>query len=146
MIDTQTAAVLQEIWRRERRTYLQYLGEVLPWPNLEPEEIDRLRRLIADDSHTLAGLAQFLTRQRIPLPFRQPYPGHFMNVNFVTYEHALRLLLDDQRQALAHLVADQVRVTEAEAQAPVQALLDAKRRIVAQLETLAKSQHQPAAP
>jgi hypothetical protein len=138
MIDAPTAALLLDVLRRESRSLLQYVSETFPWPTPEGREaLTRLEGLIAEERRGLAALGRFLVRHRVIPPPLGPYPQEYTTINFVSFDHLLPLLVEDQRQAIAHLERDRAAVTDAEARSQVEQILSLKRQHLQALEALA---------
>ena len=145
MIDAPTQALLQDVLRRESLALLQYIRDAFPWTGLEEQEAwPRLRRVVEEDAHALAELAQFLARRRVPLPYIGMFPVDFTSINFVSLDYVVPLLLDEQRREAAALEADLPRVSDPEAREQLQRLLDLKRRHLAVLKGLATAPSEPA--
>jgi hypothetical protein len=137
VIDAPTQAVLQDVLRRESLSLLQYIRDAFPWTSLEEQEAwPRLRRVVEEDAHALAELAQFLARRRVPLPYIGMFPVDFTSINFVSLDYVVPRLLDEQRREAAALEAALARVTDPEAGEQLRRLLDLKRRHLGPLEGL----------
>ncbi len=146
MIDTRTAAVLQEIVRRESRSFLQYVRESYPWTTPEERDaLDKLQNLIDEELQAAGALGRFLYQNHAGLPYLGTYPSCFTSLSFVSLDHLLPMLVDEQRRAAAQLEIDLHKLTDAEARAQVQKTLDMKRRHLTTLESLAAVHPQPVA-
>jgi hypothetical protein len=138
MLDATTQTRLQELLRRESRSFLLYIGDSFPWATAdEKEALVQLQALIEEERKALAGLAKFLARRRIPLPYLGSYPVAFTTLNFVSLDHLLPMLIDDERRAVADLEGDLAGFTDPDCRQEVQKFLDMKRQHVKVLETLA---------
>jgi hypothetical protein len=145
VIDPETQALLQEIVRRESRSVLTYVGEAFPWTNsLHSAALSQLKRLIAEEGAAVAKLGRFLTRRGVPPPLLGPYPESFTTLNFLALEHLVPRLIAYQHRSLADLERDLTHISDPEAKAQVQKLLDVKRRHLPLLEGLTASQPEPA--
>jgi hypothetical protein len=145
MIDARSATVLQQILRRESRSFLQYVGEAFPWTTAnERGALDKLRRLLQEEGRALAVLGQFLLRQRYELPYLGTYPDAFTSMNFVSLDHLLPLLVDRQREGIAELERDLRSLHGSEARGHPERLLELKRRHLSDLEALAAAHPEPA--
>jgi hypothetical protein len=91
MIEARSKTVLQDLFRRESRSLLQYVSESFPW--ITPEEqhaLASLQAMVREERDSLAGLAGFLTRNHVfPLPLG-PYPMTFTNINYMSLDHLVR--------------------------------------------------------
>jgi hypothetical protein len=138
-----TSAVLQTILRREGRSLLQYIREAYPWAKVDEQPIlADLQKLIDDESRSTAGLAAFLLRHHINLPYMGAYPD-FTCVNYVSLDFLLPRLVNEQRRAVAALEADLALLTEPDARQTVEKILEMKRRHLQKLEELAARQPMP---
>jgi len=138
MLDTRTQTRLQEVLRRESRSFLQYVSDSFPWTT--PEETDalaQLRKLIDEERAAIALFAKYLARQHIPLPYLGPYPVAFTNLNFVSLDHLLPLLADWERQAILDLEHDLQSFADANCRREMQKLLETKQQHLKTLEALA---------
>jgi hypothetical protein len=146
VIDTRTAAVLHDVVRRESRSLLQYVSEAIPW--ITPAEqvaLAQLRQLIEEERGATTDLGRFLIRQRVPPPYLGSYPQDYTNVNYVSLDHLLPMLVDNQRQAIARLERDLAALTDAEARAHVEKILTIRRRHLETLQTMAAAHPDKAA-
>ena len=136
MIDARSQALLQDIVRRASRSMLQYVGESYPWAgDGEAEVLTRVQAVIAEEEQAVEGLAAFLRRRRIGIPYLGSYPEPFTNLNYVSLDYLLPRLLDWQRSWVAILERDATLIGDAEAKAQVDALVAVARR---HLEALLK--------
>jgi hypothetical protein len=137
MIDPRDAGILEAMIRRESRSLLQYVGEAFPWVRSgTEEELTRLRQILREDSAAIAALARFLTRRRHTAPFLGPYPMAFTTLNFVSLDYLVPRLIDEQGQHIAALERDRAALTDADAKAEVNRLLEVKRQHLQDLEAL----------
>jgi hypothetical protein len=138
VIDARTAALLQDILRRESRSLLQYISEAFPWITAEERQARaELQRLIDEEGRSAAELGRFLVRQRVPLPLLGPYPMDFTTINYVSLDHLLPLLVAHQSRAIARLEQDQAAITDPDARAQVGKILSLKGQHLHALEALA---------
>jgi hypothetical protein len=138
MLDATTQSRLQELLRRESRSFLLYISDSFPWATAgEKDALTQLQSLVDEERKATAALAKFLTRQRIPLPYLGSYPVAFTTLNFVSLDHLLPMLIDSERQALGVLEEDLAGFTDAACRQEVQKLLDMKQQHLKILEALA---------
>jgi hypothetical protein len=138
MLDTRTQTRLQEVLRRESRSFLQYVSDSFPWTT--PEENDalaQLQTLIDEERVAIAAFAKYLVRQHIPVPHLGSYPVGFTTLNFVSLDHLLPLLVDWERQAILDLEHDLESFTDADCRRQIQKLLTTKQQHLKTLEGLA---------
>jgi hypothetical protein len=137
-MDAATQAVLQDIVRRESRSLLQYVRDAFPWTSArEQEALTELQKLVEQELKSTAELSQFLSRHRANPPYLGPYPMTFANLNYVSLDHLLPLLVENQRRAIARLEHDQSRITDASATGQVEKIVSMKQRHLKALEALA---------
>ncbi len=138
MLDPITQTVLQEVFRRESRSLLNYASESYPWTSLERRAtLDKLRQVIADERRATGELVRFLARRGAPLPYVGSYPTSFTSVNDIALDHLAGMLVSGQRQAITALERDVAAVTDPDAKALLERILTTKRTHLATLETLA---------
>ena len=99
------------------------------WPNSQS--------LIAEERHAIAALGKFLVRQRVPLPYLEPYPVAFTTLNFISLDHLLPLLVVGERRSIAELEQDLASFPDPACRQQVQKLLEMKQQHLKTLETLA---------
>jgi hypothetical protein len=138
MLDAATRARLQELLRRESRSFLQYISDSFPWTTSEEKDaLTQLQLLAEEERQATAGLAKFLARQRLALPYLGSYPVAFTTLNFVSLDHLLPMLIDAERRAIAELEDDLSQFTDHDCRLQVQKLLDMKQQHLKALEALA---------
>src|SRR5712692_11577422 len=107
MLDARTQTRLQEILRRESRSFLQYVSDSVPWTRPgEKDALAQLQTLIEEERRANAAFAKFLIRNRIPVPHLGSYPVSFTTLNFVALDHLLPLLVDAERRCILDLEND----------------------------------------
>lgn len=137
-MDSLSHSLLAEIIRRESRSLLQYVREAFPWTT--PEEraaLAQVEKLIEEECQAAGALARLLQRRHLPAPYLGPYPMEFANVNYVTLDHLMPLLVAQERRAIGDLERDLTCLLDDEAKAQVQKVLDMKRRHLEILEKMA---------
>jgi len=147
VIDPASQAVLADVFRRTRRSLLQYVRDSFPWTTPGKDEgLTRLHELAREEEEAIARLARFFARQHLPVPYPGSYPSSFTTINFIGLGHLQKLLVDYQRQEIAYLAHALSLVRDAEARAQIQALLDLKRQQLSGLEKLHEPIAAPAEP
>src|SRR6516164_8262516 len=107
MLDATMQSRLQELLRRESRSFLLYISDSFPWTTSEEKEsLAQLQSLSEEERKATTGLARFLARQRIALPHLGSYPVGFTTLNFVSLDHLLPMLIDSERRAIGDLDED----------------------------------------
>jgi hypothetical protein len=138
VIDAATQAVLQDILRRESRSLLQYVRDAFPWTSArEQAALTELQKLIEEELKAAADLSHFLIRQRSRIPYIGPYPMTFTNINYVSLDHLLPLLVGNERRAIASLESDLRRIIDPAASAQVEKIVSMKQQHLKALESLA---------
>jgi hypothetical protein len=144
--DARTQTLLQDILRRESRSFLMYVTEAYPWTtSTQMQTLAALQQIIAEEREAIGHFGRFLVRQRIPLPFLPPFPRHFTTINFLALDFILPRSIEYERHSLAALERDVLVVKEPSARAEVEKLLALKRRHLSQLEEWALVQPQTSA-
>jgi hypothetical protein len=144
-MDSKTAAILQDIIRRESRSLVQYVRDAFPWTTPEEQQaLAQFQAMVEEEQKCLADLSQFLTRRKQQLPYLGLYPNWFTTINYVSLEHLLPLLVNHARQNLTQLERDLAGLTDADAIEKVRQFVDVKRRHLQALEALAAA-HPPTA-
>jgi rubrerythrin len=129
--------LLQDAYRRECRSLLQYVREAAPYTSVADRPVrDRILHLAADESKHLDALAERLEVHRIPLPNLGSFPAAFTDLNFVTVRHLLPKLVAEQKADVARLEADAAACTDVVAKAAIEALVGVHRGHLKELESL----------
>jgi hypothetical protein len=136
------AAVLQNIFRREGRSLLQYVSEAFPWVTQEETEaLARLQVLVEDEQQALAELMRYFRKRRIAPPHLGPYPMTFTNMNYISLDHLLPVLTEYEQRSIVQLEQDLGRLSDVEARERVQRILAVKRRHLETLSDMAKARN-----
>jgi hypothetical protein len=137
VIDRQTYLRLQDIIRREGRSFLQYAGESFPWATLpEQEAVAKLQQLVVEERDATGALARYLAKNRLTPPYLGAYPSYFTSYNFLALPRLLVLLIGHQKRGLEGLQRD-VAALHNETRQQVERLLEMKKRHLEELEKLA---------
>jgi hypothetical protein len=141
-MDAPTAALLQEVVRRERLSLLTYVGDAFPWTARGGNAaLAQLRQIIAENDRAVTVLGRILERRRVPLTFIGSFPSGFTAINFLALSHILARVTESEGNSLPLLEAETPRVTDPEVRAALDQFLTGKRDRLARLRALA-----PAAP
>jgi hypothetical protein len=128
MIDQVTQTRLQDLFRRENRSFLQYVSQATPWFRDEDRPlVDKVKQLAAEETAALDTLADWMDSKRIPLPHLGAFPSTFMNYNYVDIRKLMKPLIDEQRKELADLETDAGSLTDADARLAVKSLVELNR-------------------
>ena len=104
MIDAVAQARIQELFRRENRSFLQYICESTPWSSDGDRGLlDEVRLLAAEEMTALEHLARWMDANRIPIPYLGAYPIQYTSSNFVDIRKLLQPLVLEQRKEVADL-------------------------------------------
>jgi hypothetical protein len=140
MIDARAQALLGDIVRRASRSMLQYVGESYPWAgDGEAEVLTHVQAVIAEEEQAVEGLAAFLRKKRIGIPYLGSYPENFTSLNYVSLDYLLPRLLDWQRSWVGILERDAALIQDAEAKTQVDELVAVARRHLDELKKVAAS-------
>lgn len=137
MIDAHTQGLLQQMLQREGRSLLQYVGEVFPW--ITPEEADdwaQVQQMVREQADAAASVALFLRRRRVTPPGLAGFSKDFTSLGFVSLDHLLPMLADEERRSVAALERDLAALTDADAKELARKILDQKRGHLKALEAL----------
>jgi len=130
--------LLQQIIRREGRSFLQYIGQAFPWsPPGREGEVTAIGIIAAEEQDELSGLVRFMTKNRITPPYLGAYPTAFTSMNFTSIGFLLPVLIQAEHDGIKALEADTARLMDLDARGEVAALLDVKKRHLDDLTGLA---------
>ena len=137
MLDAQTQALLQEVFRREGQSFLLYVHDAFPWTTAEGgPALARLQRLIESERAALAALGRYLVRRQVPLPFVGAYPTRYTSFNYQSLDSLVPKLVDAAKRLLADLERDLASVPDAGARAELTKLAELKGRNLRELGAL----------
>src|SRR5437764_1026999 len=106
MLDAITQRTLVNIVQREGHSLLLYVSEAFPWTT--PEEqgaLQQFQELALKEGAAVGELRKALARHHI-FPPPGSFPMSFTTINFVSLEHLLPLLADEERRTLGELEKD----------------------------------------
>ena len=135
MMDSAEMKRLQDILRRESRSLLQYVRESAPYA-IGPDRklLAEVQRIAEEESIALDQFADFLTQNRVPLPYMGSFPMGFTDFNYVAIRYLLPKLVSEQRQDLAALEASASALNEATGRTAMSTLIELHRRHLKELE------------
>jgi len=137
-MDAQTQALLQAAVREESRSFLQYIAESFPWTtDSERAPLAQFQKLAAADQEATAALSLFLARARVQPPYLGPFPMSFTNLNYISLEHLLPMLVKEERATLAARQRDLAQVLDPEVRAHLLRIIDLKKQHLLALESMA---------
>jgi hypothetical protein len=138
LIDRQAYLLLQDVIRREGRSFLQYAGESFPWSAAKDKNlVERVRRLVAEERDGAARLSRFLAKNHLTPPYLGAYPAYFTSYNYLSVDKLLPLLVVHQKRSICDLEKDLAALQDGEARKQVQEALALKKRHLKALEELA---------
>jgi hypothetical protein len=128
-MDSVTKALLQDIVRREGRSLLQYVFEAFPWTGAsERNALGKIETIVKEEQQGAAALISLLFKKHMTPPYLGAYPMTFTNLNYISLDHLLPLLIEYQRQRVGDLETYLTRIADRDAVAVVRQILDYKRR------------------
>lgn len=129
---------LQETYRREYRSLLQYAREASPYA-AGPDRLirDAVLRIAAEESAALESFGAALEAERITLPYLGSFPVGFTDLNFVAIRYLLPKVVAEERGDLAKLETACGETADARGQAALERLVEVHRRHLKELESLA---------
>jgi len=137
MIDAHSKAVLQDLVRRETRSLLQYVSESFPWIIAgEEPALAGLQEIAREEREAVAAVARFLARNRISAAPLGPYPMNFTNINYMSLDYLVPLLIENQRHRIKEMEAALADVSDAENRGQVESHVVMKRRHLRKLEEM----------
>jgi hypothetical protein len=137
LIDREAYGLLQDVIRREGRSFLQYSGESFPWTTAkEQETMGKLKCLVSEEREGAAALSRFLVKHRLTPPYLGPYPSYFTSYNYLSLDKLLPLLIVHQLKSIEALTSDLAQLKDGESRPPVQQALAMKKRHLKALEDI----------
>jgi hypothetical protein len=137
MMDSLSVSVLKEILCREGRSLLQYVRDAFPWATAAEHAVPaQITAMIDAEQAAAAALARLLLKHHISLPYVGPYPMNFADVNYVSLDHLVPMLVEHEKRAINHLERDLALLHDASARVEVQKILAIKEKHLKQMETL----------
>ena len=123
---------LQEVYRREYRSLLQYIREASPYA-AGPDRLlrDAVLRIAKEEATALESFGAVLETLRVSLPYLGSFPVAFTDLNFVTIRHLIPKLIAEQKRDIAKLEAEVPF-----AQAAIRTLIEVHTRHLKELESL----------
>jgi len=137
MIELKTQKRLQELFRRENRSFLQYVTQATPWAAAEDRGlVDKLHSLAHEEMQALRELAEWLDARQVALPYLGAFPTTFTHYNFVAIRKLMKPLIDEQKKELADLEADVLAISDDAARAPLRKLVELNRQHLRDFEQI----------
>jgi hypothetical protein len=137
MIDAAGKAVLLDLVHRESRSLLQYVSESFPW--ITPQEqkaLASLEEMVREEREGIAAIARLLQRHHVvPAPLG-PYPMTYTNINYISLDHLLPLLIENQRCRITEIERALQTIADAESRRQAESYVAMKRRHLQKLEEM----------
>jgi hypothetical protein len=137
-MDRMTYLHLQDIIRREGRSFLQYSGESFPW-NV-PEDgavLAQIRQLVDEEREGAAALSRYLAKNHLTPPYLGAYPSYFTSYNYMSLDRLVPLLVQHQIRGVTDLETDVNAIEDEPTRHQVNGILEMKKRHLRELEALA---------
>jgi hypothetical protein len=143
--DVRTYALLEDIARREDRSLLQYVKDAYPWITpAEQQVLARIQAITKEEQQGVAELVRFLISRHSPPPYLGTFPVSFTSLSFVSLDHLIPLLADNERKELERLQGEIEQMPDPEAKALVQKIIANKARHLETLQSLTATHSQQA--
>lgn len=128
---------LQEAYRREYRSLLQYVRGASPYASVADRAVlNGVQRIASEEGEEIEVFGTRLEDLNVPLPYLGSFPVAFTDLNFVSVRHLLPKLIAEQKRDLGLLEAEAPAYQDAAARAGVQRLVEVHRRHLQELESL----------
>jgi hypothetical protein len=138
VIDATTQAILQDIFRRENRSLLQYLAASFPWTTPERQAVvSHLQTWAAQEQDIVAGIAGYLQRNQAELPYLGAFPMDFTTINFIGLDYAVPRIIEAEKRDLADLQRDLHTLADPTGRDLVEELVAVKEQYLKELQELA---------
>jgi hypothetical protein len=136
-MDAATAALLQEMVRKEGRSLLQYVSESVPWTTPKNHyALPVLLDMVKEEQDGAAAIVKLLLENRVRPPYLGAYPMSFTTINYMSLDFLLPYLIDFEKRRIAELAQDLAMVSDDEAKQLLRTLLDMKQRHLVTLTSL----------
>ena len=136
MLDISAHTRLQELFRRENRSFLQYIRQACPWASeADKPLLTKLNQMADEELKALEALAEWMDSKHISLPYLGAFSTRFTTFNFVDVRKLLKPLIAEQRKELADLEAD-AKPLDGDANKQVESLVELNRKHLAEMEGL----------
>lgn len=137
-MQTDPHRTLIDIYCREKLSFLQYVGQSVPYASPADRPIvERLRELARREAAGLEGLADYLGANRLSVPHVGAFPSVFTNYNFIAVRKLLPHLVADAGRGLADLERDATSLPLGKDRDWIEKLSSTKRMHISELQKLA---------
>lgn len=112
-VERATLHRFNDLFRREHRTFLQYLRDAEPYaaPDDRPW-VQRLRQFADAEREVLQQIAQHMLQHHWAMPYLGAFPMAFTGANYLSIRSLLPRVIAGQRQSLAELETDLTALTD----------------------------------
>lgn len=136
MVDSVSQARIQELFRRENRSFLQYIRQSSPWASFSDKSLlDKLNQLADEELASLGALAEWMDSKGIPLPYLGAFASKYASFNFQDVRKLVKPLITEQRRELADLERDAAALN-GDGSTQMNALVELNRKHLAEMESL----------
>ncbi len=136
-METDPHRILIDAYCREKRSFLQYVGQSVPYASpIDRPIVERLRELASNEAAGLDGLADYLVANRLSVPHVGAFPSTFTNYNFIAVRKLLPHLLADVGRGLADLERDAASLSLGKDRDWIEKISSTKRVHISELEKL----------
>jgi hypothetical protein len=137
VIDRQMYQYLQDVIRRQGRSFLQYAGESFPWNKPENRvAFEEVHQMVREERDMAAALSRYLVKHHLTPPYLGAYPSYFTSYNYLSLDRLVPLLVVHQRRGIVDLETDLKALGNGETRQQVEDILAMKKRHLVALETL----------
>ncbi len=145
-MDHATAALLQDLVKKEGRSLLQYVSESYPWtPRNGHNAVPAIIAMAEEERDAAAALVRLLVKNRMQPPYLGAYPMNFTTMNYASLDFLIPQLVKFEAKRIAELEKEVHVVSDEESQHLLQHLLALKRRHLTTLTALHGPDKQTAA-
>jgi hypothetical protein len=129
--------LIQEIYRREYRSLLQYSREAAPYTSLADRPLrDGILRIVKEERDELDAFGEWMESLRVPRSYLGSFPVAYTDLNFVTVRHLLPKLVAEQQRDTQSLKADAAACSDDASRSAIQRLIELHTRHLKELESL----------
>lgn len=142
MLDDASRDILQQIVRREGRSFLQYVREVPIWSSsTDRPNVAQLKTLATAELEKIDEIGRLLVRRKCGLAFLGAYPSAFTTFNDAALRHILPQVINECQRSITTLQAELEGIQDAEARELVSQFVELKRTHLPQFTSLATQPH-----
>jgi len=135
VIDAQVAHLIERQILRDGRSLLEYVEEAFPYtPATAEERRHRIDGLARDEQQAVGTLIRFLQKEHVTPPLLAAFPSRYTTINFVSLDHLLPAVVEQQQQGVTELEKALHHLPESEGRHVLWEYLEAKRRRLQALE------------